>query len=95
MSNTRETLPTLDLAALEDVSGGRRRSTSSSGSSVDMQLLDSLNDIETALNNLANKSSSGNDNMMNTMLMMSLLNQPQPQQPQAPTVICNRKGRCW
>lgn len=97
MSKNQPSLPTLELDALDQVTGGRRRATSSSSSNLDMQLLDSLNDIEKALNNLANNGNRGNQDMMQTMLMMSMLNQPQQQAPaqQAPTIICNKRGRCW
>jgi hypothetical protein len=97
MSKTRNALPTIDLATLDEVTGGRRRSTSSSSSNVDMQLIDSLNDIENALNNLANNGNKGNSDLMQTMMMMSMMNQPQTAAPvpQAPTIICNKRGRCW
>ena len=96
MSKKPTALPTVELEDLEQVAGGRRRATSSSANSVDQQLLNSLNDIENALNNLANNGNRGNQDMMSTMLMMSLLTQPQ-QQPvqQPPTIICNKRGRCW
>jgi hypothetical protein len=90
----REALPTLDLEALETVAGGRRRATSSSSSNMDMQLLDALDDIESALKDVASKSNTGNSDLMNNLMMMQMmgLGQPQPQQPQ--TIVCERRRRC-
>ena len=89
-----DSLPTVDLDALDEVSGGRRRATSSSANNVDMQLLDALGDIESALKDLASKSNNGNQDMMNNLMMMQMMGLGQQQQPQ---VICQggcRRRRC-
>lgn len=90
-----DSLPTLDLDALDEVTGGRRRATSSSANSVDMQLLDALGDIESALKDIATKSSTGNQDMMNNLMMMQMMGLGQQQQPTQ--VVCQnscRRRRC-
>jgi hypothetical protein len=92
--HTPDSLPTVDLDALVEVSGGRRRATSTSANNVDMQLLDALGDIESALKDIASKSNNGNQDLMSNMMMMQMMGLGQPQQQ--PQVVCagGRRRRC-
>lgn len=67
---------TIDPAALDAVTGGRRTGSSSSRSSIDDRLMDKLDDIQNALRDLGKQqqgSSSGLDQLL-PLLAMSLLN---------------------
>lgn len=87
-----ETLPSIDLDTLGEVAGGRRRATSTSSSATDLQLLDALGDIESALKDLASKSNNGNQDMMSNLMMMQMVGLGQQQQ-QPTQVTCSGGGR--
>lgn len=86
---THDPFASIDPAALDAVSGGRRASTARSAD-LDDRLMDTLNNIENAIRDLGRNQNKGSDALSQLMpiLAMSLLNQPQ-QQP--PTVICRKK----
>lgn len=92
--DTANSLPTVDLDALDEVAGGRRRATSTSANNVDMQLLDALGDIESALKDLASKSNNGNQDLMSNMMMMQMMGMGQQQQPTQVVCAGGRRRRC-
>ena len=92
MSNPKDAFATIDTAALETITGGRRAASGRSTSDFETKMMDTLNSIESALKDLGRNQNQGSDALSQLMplLAMSMMNQPAAAQPQ---VICGKK-RC-